>query len=114
MAVEDLRNMDLDSALSETEREEGIQDVGEAYKIYVMNGNSLSKEELKMYGENWLVQAYEEAADPLGFHPISDKAVFVNERTSKSTADREMTLKEFEIEEEDILVIYPDGKVAAD
>ena len=118
MSVENerIRDLDgLDAALSEIDRDENenYSSCSEAYDIYVKHGISFNKTRVYMTGENLLIQVYECAAKDLGFKSDSSKAVYVNEKTGKSTPDSEMNLNEFEIGPEDVLTIFPDGKVAA-
>ena len=103
----------LDAALSEIEREECGQNSAEAFDINVKHGISFNKTRVYMTGENLLIQVCEGAAKDLGFKTYSPKAVFVNEKTGKATADSEMNLNEFEIGPEDVLTVFPDGLVAA-
>lgn len=116
MVADNSRNMGLeglDEALSELERGAGSQNNARAFDIVVKHGISLNKTKVYLTGENVLIQAYELAEKELGFKPYSTKAVFVNEKTGKTTSDSEMSLNEFEIGEEETLTVFPDGKVAA-
>lgn len=113
MAVQDLTNYDFEDALSEVEKEGEYQSQGEAFDIIVKHGNSLNNTTFYITGDNYLIQAYEGTAKELGFKKDSSRAVFVNEKTGKTTAESDMTLTEFGIGANDVLTIFPDGKVAA-
>ena len=112
MVVQNERN-GLDAALTEIENEAYRQNHLEPFDVNVKHGVSLAKTTVYMTGANLLIQVFEGAAKDLGFKEYSPKAVFVNEKTGKSTSDSEMSLDEFEIGPEEVLTIFPDGHVAA-
>lgn len=115
--------MDLDQALNEVE--EGLAGSTEstgtrdsagndtAYDIVIKNGQSGAKVTLYVTPDNTLGQVFSATAASLGFNKGKVNNIYVNERTSQSVTDPNVTLKEFKVLENYVVSIEQDGKVAA-
>ena len=110
--------MNLDQALnqefSNVDQEfAGTPNTDEAFDIVVKNGNSGAKTTLYVTPANTLGQVFTGTASELGFNAEKNNNIFVNEGTSQSATDPSVTLRDFGVQENTIVSIEQDGKVAA-
>lgn len=106
--------MDLERALSEVENGfSETDDRNNAFDITVKNGQTGAKEGLYVTPENTLGQVFNATATALGFNVSKSENIFVNERTGQSSTDSSITLKEFQVLENNVISVEQDGKVAA-
>lgn len=107
--------MDMDQALSEVEREfdNVVADNNSAFDIIVKNGTSGQKTNLYVTRANTLAQVLGATSAQLGINTENSDAIFVNETTGVSATDTGLTLGEFKVEENTVISIACNGKVAA-
>ena len=107
--------MDLDQALNEVEREfdNVTVDNNSAFDITVKNGISEEKTMLYVTKANTLGQVLNATAVQLGINTEKNDIIFVNETTGISATDTGLTLGEFKAEENTVISIASNGKVAA-
>ena len=107
--------MDLDQALGEVEREFDDTVVGnsKAFDVIVKNETSGQKTNLYVTKANTLGQVLNATATKLGVDLTKNDTIFVNETTGVSATDLGLTLGEFKAEENTVISIISNGKVAA-
>ena len=107
---------DLEQALSEVENGLGTEETntGNAFDVVVKNGQTSQKTTLYVTPANTLKQVFEATAGELGFNINKTNNIYVNEKTSQSATDSAVTLKEFQVNENTVISIEQDGKVAAE
>lgn len=66
----------------------------------------------RAYKNNTLGQLLDGYAKDIGVDPNSEKIIFINSRTNKSTSDKNMTVEEFGLFSGDVLKIEDDSGVA--
>lgn len=113
---EDKIMRDLEQALSEVENVLGTEETNtrNAFDIIVKNGQTSQKTTLYVTPANTLKQVFEATARDLGFNINKTNNIYVNEKTSQSATDSAVTLKEFQVNENTVISIEQDGKVAAE
>lgn len=106
----------LEQSLSEVENDisTGEMNTNNAFDIVVKNGQTSQKTTLYVTPANTLRQVFEATARELGFNVSKTNNIYVNERTSQSATDSAVTLKEFQVDENTVISIEQDGKVAAE
>lgn len=106
----------LEQALSEVENGLGTEETNtsNAFDIIVKNGQTSQKTTLYVTPANTLKQVFEATARDLGFNINKTNNIYVNEKTSQSATDSAVTLKEFQVNENTVISIEQDGKVAAE
>ena len=106
---------DLERVLSEVESGFCVEEkaVNNAFDIIVKNGQTSQKTTLYVTPANTLKQVFEATARELGFNINKTNNIYVNEQTSQSATDSAVTLKEFQVNENTVISIEQDGKVAA-
>lgn len=106
---------DLEQALSEVESGFVTEETNtnNAFDIVVKNGQTSQKTTLYVTPANTLRQVFEATATELGFNVNKTNNIYVNEKTSQSATDSSVTLKEFQVNENTVISIEQDGKVAA-
>lgn len=106
----------LEQSLSEVENDisTGEINTNNAFDIVVKNGQTSQKTTLYVTPANTLRQVFEATARELGFNVSKTNNIYVNERTSQSATDSAVTLKEFQVDENTVISIEQDGKVAAE
>ncbi len=107
---------DLNEMLEEVEGRTPVYDdcaqgADQAYRIFVLNAVSNSKTDMYVYGENTLGQVFDDVKTKIGV--FDNKLLFFNQTNGKSTADKNMSLADFQICADDTLAIQSDGGVAA-
>lgn len=112
--------MDLDQALNQVEEglagsteATGLAGNGSSYDIVIKNGQSGAQSTLYVTPDNTLGQVFSATAKELGFNTEKVNNIYVNEKTSQSATDPNVTLKEFEVQEDTVISIVQDGRVAA-
>lgn len=113
---EDKTMRNLEQALSEVENGLGTEETNtsNAFDIIVKNGQTSQKTTLYVTPANTLKQVFEATARDLGFNINKTNNIYVNEKTSQSATDSAVTLKEFQVNENTVISIEQDGKVAAE
>lgn len=106
---------DLEQVLSEVESGFVTEETNtnNAFDIVVKNGQTSQKTTLYVTPANTLRQVFEATATELGFNVNKTNNIYVNEKTSQSATDSYVTLKEFQVNENTVISIEQDGKVAA-
>lgn len=106
---------DLEQVLSEVESGLGTEktNTSNAFDIVVKNGQTSQKTTLYVSPANTLRQVFEATAKELGFNVNKTNNIYVNEKTSQSATDSAVTLEEFQVNENTVISIEQDGKVAA-
>lgn len=106
---------DLEQVLSEVESGFVTEETNtnNAFDIVVKNGQTSQKTTLYVTPANTLRQVFEATATELGFNVNKTNNIYVNEKTSQSATDSSVTLKEFQVNENTVISIEQDGKVAA-
>ena len=107
---------DLEQVLSEVESGFVTEETNtnNAFDIVVKNGQTSQKTTLYVTPANTLRQVFEATATELGFNVNKTNNIYVNEKTSQSATDSSVTLKEFQVNENTVISIEQDGKVAAE
>jgi len=107
--------VDLDQALNEVEREfeDVAVDNNSAFDIIVENGTSGQKTTLYVTRANTLAQVLGATATQLGINTEKGDIIFVNKTTGVSATDTGLSLGEFKAEENTVISISNNGKVAA-
>lgn len=108
-----MSNMDEILRTAEEEAMRTMQeDNGQAYDIIVKNQQTGEKTYCLVYGANTINQVLVANAEEIGLNQDAKEIFFVNERTNQSTTNKEMTIREFDLRENDTLSVLCDGKVA--
>ena len=84
-----------------------------SFNIGIRNKTTGSKANMSVLAANQLIQIATGCKNKIGINPNSSNYIFEHERTGKSTSDGTLTVGEFGLKENDVLVINDDGQVAA-
>ncbi len=76
------------------------------------DGSGATFPKARAYMNNTLGQLLDGYATDIGVDPNSEKIIFINSRTNKSTSDKNMTVEEFGLFSGDVLKIEDDSGVA--
>ena len=76
------------------------------------DGSGATFPKARAYMNNTLGQLLDGYAKDIGVDPKSEKIIFINSRTNKSTSDKNMTVEEFGLFSGDVLKIEDDSGVA--
>lgn len=76
------------------------------------DGSGATFPKARAYKNNTLGQLLDGYAKDIGVDPNSEKIIFINSRTNKSTSDKNMTVEEFGLFSGDVLKIEDDSGVA--
>ena len=79
--------------------------------IHVTNGHSMLSTKLDVYTDNTIEQIYEATRGQIGIKD-SDKVTFTNKRTGQMTLDRSLTVADFNLVDDDVLLVRGDTSVA--